>query len=464
VFVQLETHVWSYDAGDTTALTPHIDALQTGLPDGKEPRRPLHWPITFPEVFADTPTPGFDAIIGNPPFLGGQKISGALGADYLAGLQAWDGRGTKGSCDLAGRFLLRADALLGPRGQLGFVTTNTLIEGATLEVGLLQLESRGWTVRRGTSPHPWPSTSANLSIIELWASKAPTTSPAVLDEEPVPNLSADLQPYLRETGRPLPLAANDGIVFQGSTVVGLGFTMEPSEALTLIEADPRNAQVLRPYVIGADLNRRPDTSASRWVINFRDWPLERAEKYTVLIDQVRRLVKPERDKNNRQNYRTFWWQFAEARPGLYEAIRGLEHVLALSLVGNVMLPVRVPTGQVFAHVCGVFALDDYASLALLSCSVHQAWAIRYTSTMRTDVRYAPSDVFLTLPRPEPTALMEELGQVLDRERRELMLGRALGLTKLYNQVHDPAVRDLPSSGCGDPRADRPRGPRRVRLG
>ena len=106
-----------------------------------------------------------------------------------------------------------------------------------------------------------------------------------------------------------------------------------------------------------------------------------------------------------------------------------------------LLPVRVPTGQVFAHKLGVFALEDFASLAYLSSSVHQTWVIRYTSTMRTDINYSPSDVFLTLPRPELTPALEELGKALDTERREIMLGRALGLTKIYNQVHSPAVTD-----------------------
>ena len=81
------------------------------------------------------------------------------------------------------------------------------------------------------------------------------------------------------------------------------------------------------------------------------------------------------------------------------------------------------------------------SSALLSSSVHQSWAIRYTSTLETRINYAPSDVFLTLPRPELTPELEELGKALDSERREIMLSRALGLTKLYNQVHSPSVTD-----------------------
>jgi hypothetical protein len=443
VFVQLEQGVWQYEAGSAEALSAHAAAVQAGQPEGKEPRRPLHWPLVFPEVFADTAEPGFDAIVGNPPFLGGKKISGTVGDDYLAWLAAWEGRGARGNTDLAARFLLRADALLGRRGQLGYVTTNTVVEGDTLEVGLLQLERLGWTLRAGTSASPWPSASANLSVVRLWASKATVKAMAQLDGEPVPRLGVDLQPFLREAGRPSRLDENQRVAYQGSNVNGLGFTMTAEERLDLLRQDSRSEKVVHPYVIGADLNRRPDHGASRWIVNFHDWSEERAREYPAAFARVESLVRPIRAKlpDYKQRVREAWWRYEHQAPDLYASISGLDHVLAISLTGNVLLPVRVPTGQVFAHACGVFALDDFASLALLSSSVHQSWAIRYTSTMRTDIRYAPSDVFLTLPRPELTPELEVLGKALDTERRELMLSRALGLTKLYNSVHSPAVSD-----------------------
>ena len=93
--------------------------LQRGLPAGKDERSPLHWPVAFPEVLVDPPDRGFDAIIGNPPFLGGKKVSGALGSPYLAWLQRWDGNQVSGHADLASRFVLRANGLLNSRGQLG---------------------------------------------------------------------------------------------------------------------------------------------------------------------------------------------------------------------------------------------------------------------------------------------------------------------------------------------------------
>ncbi len=205
--------------------------------------------------------------------------------------------------------------------------------------------------------------------------------------------------------------------------------------------DPASAEVVFPYVIGADLNRRPDLSASRWIINFGDRPLEWAEHYSAAMERVRRLVKPERDKQRDRSRREIWWRFTRPAPRLYAALAKQDHALVILLHGQALMPVRVPTRQVFSHGCAVFAIEDFASLAFLSSSVHQSWALRYTGSIGAAPRYAPSDVFLTLPRPELTADLEGLGKALDTERRELMLGRALGLTKVYNSVHSPLVTD-----------------------
>ena len=56
----------------------------------------------------------------------------------------------------------------------------------------------------------------------------------------------------------------------------------------MIAADPRNAEVVQPYLVGEDLNSRPDGSPSRWVINFRDWPEERAREYAEPFARVER--------------------------------------------------------------------------------------------------------------------------------------------------------------------------------
>ena len=134
-----------------------------------------------------------------------------------------------------------------------------------------------------------------------------------------------------------------------------------------------------------------------------------------------------------------------------KAIVNLDEVLVVARVSKTVMPTRIPTGSVMSEQIVVFATDSYAQQAVLSSSVHQYWAITYGSGMRNDPRYTPSDVFETFPRPEPTAELETIGRALDSERREIMLRRDLGLTRLYNLVNDPGLE----TGA-DPDVDRMR--------
>ena len=96
-------------------------------------------------------------------------------------------------------------------------------------------------------------------------------------------------------GKSIALQANDGKAFKGHNVYGMGFVLETNDALTLLTKDPHNRDVLFPFLNGEDLNSRYDQSPSRWIINFRDWPLEKAETYPDCMKIVREKVKPERD-------------------------------------------------------------------------------------------------------------------------------------------------------------------------
>ncbi len=107
------------------------------------------------------------------------------------------------------------------------------------------------------------------------------------------DISPSLDPKSRVNGNPYRLEANAGQSFQGSNILGTGFMLKPEEALaTHREHDPRNKDVLFPYLNGEDLNSRPDCSASRWVINFRDMTDKEACRYVLPWARVEKLVKP----------------------------------------------------------------------------------------------------------------------------------------------------------------------------
>ena len=391
---------------------------------------------------------GFDAIVGNPPFLGGQKLTGAMGdnvRDWLVNILA---EGQRGSADLVAYFFLRAFSLLNERGTLGLIATNTVAQGSTREVGLDQMVDSGFTITLAIQSRTWPSQGANLEFAAVWGTRH-VVSPQVTmvcDGESVPRISTLLEPGGRVEGRPERLNENSGIAFQGCIVLGKGFVLELEEARGWIERDPRNAEVLFPYLSGEDLNSRPDCSASRWVIDFNDWSEERAAEHEAPYRRLLRDVKPERQRVKpdgsyvlRKPLPERWWQYGEKRPALRKAIADLDEVLALTRHAKTLMPCRVSSCQILSDALVVFAVDSYDQQAILSSSVHQYWVIAYGSGIRSDPRYTPSDVFETFPRPEPTPELEAIGRTLHTERREIMLRRELGLTKLYNLVNDPGL-------------------------
>ena len=410
--------------------------LDAGRPEGAPSRNPLHWPIAFPEIFGATArASGFDAMVGNPPFIGGQKITGAAGTDYRNHVIAWTAGGTKGSADLVAYFFLGATKI---SRSFGYLATNTIAQGDTSEVGLTQIIDTGWTIHRAISSTTWPG-EATLEIAKVWATAHPWSGQHVLDGRPVAGIDEMLYPLSRSGWRKQRLANNADKSFQGSIVLGMGFTMSPEEAQALIDKDPNNADVLFPYLGGEDLNQSPTQTAPRWIINFFDWPEEKARQYPDCFSIVQERIKPEREKVKDAAAR-FWWRYLRPRPELYRRIAPLERVLAIALTSKSVQPCFVPVGQVFSHSLGIFAYDDHFHFGALTSGFHFRWAMRFASSMRTDTRYTPSDVFETFPLPPRNQAVAAAGSALDACRSSSMADRMQGLTSVYNLVHDPNER------------------------
>lgn len=345
-----------------------------------------------------------------------------------------------------------ATSLLQAKGNLGLIATNTVAQGDSREVGLDAMVASGFTITRSIQSRKWPASSANLEYAAVWGTNEVISDevPRVSDEATVRRISTLLEPAGRVDGNPSRLEENAGIAFQGCIVLGMGFVVDPAEAQEWIAADARNAEVLFPYLNGEDLNSRPDTSASRWVIDFNDWNESRAATYELPFGRLRERVKPERQRlkpdgsySLRRPLPDRWWQYAEKRPAMRRAIADLPEVLVLSRVSKTVMPLRVSTRQVINERCAIFATSSFADQAVLSSDAHFLWGVKYSSTLESRVTYAPSDAFETFPRPIPTEGLERVGATLDRERRAIMVRQNVGLTKLYNRVADSTDLDDP---------------------
>ncbi|MDK6706085.1 Eco57I restriction-modification methylase domain-containing protein [Pseudomonas aeruginosa] len=427
-----------------------IAALSTGLPASKHLRRPFHWPLEFPEVFVRE-CGGFDGIVGNPPFLGGQRITGVAGTAFRDWLVVHVAEGRRGSADLVAYFFLRAWCLLREGGGFGLLAVNTIAEGDTRQVGLEAMVGANAVIHAAYPSEPWPGKAAVVTS-RVHVHKGEWRGERSLLGRPVPFISAFLSDG--DEWSPKRLKANEGIAYQGSIVLGKGFVLSSDEAQRMLESDPKNTEVLFPYLNGEDLNSDPEQRPSRWVINFWDWPEERAQSYQLPYDWIKERVKPERAKNSRKERRERWWQFAEKTPALYHSIgQGdffIQHPKGWSAERNKLSRVMVFATQaskyagfslispniIYSNAVGVMADSSAMRFAELASSLHVHWAFAYGGRLETRLRYAPTDCFETYPflsakQPE----LADLGEQLSILRKELMLDCGVGLTKLYNQVN-----------------------------
>lgn len=411
---------------------------------------PFHWELEFEDVFARE-RPGFDAMIGNPPFAGKNTISAADGARYLVWLKQLH-KGAHGNADLCAHFFRRAFNLLREDGAFGLIATNTICQGDTRQTGLAATLKGGGNIYRALRRYRWPGEAA-VVVSQVHAKKG-VVSQRLLDGRKVKNISS----YLVDSdynATPEQLAANAETVFEGTKVYGGGFIFSDEKPFSdlntiskmkqLIIADSRNSNVIKPYLGGDDLNNDVRHSHSRYVIDLGTLTLEEASKqYPDIIDLLEETVKPSRDIVKRQATREDWWQFEEARPGLYAAIRPLNHALFTCKVAPHLSIARRSASGVFAHSLAVFAYETFSPFAVLQSRVHEIWARFFSSTLEDRLRYAPSDCFETFtfpPNYEADVALEAAGQAYHDHRAKLMVETDLGMTKTYNRFHDPKRKD-----------------------
>lgn len=401
--------------------------------------RPFHWPLEFPEIFvtpnANVDGAGFSSIVTNPPFQGGQMITGALGTPYRDYLVEQVASGSRGSADLAAYFLLRIRRLIKHGGCFGTLTTKTIAQGITRTVGLDQVLRDGCILIRAVRSRKWPG-QANLEVSHLWLRRGDWQGQTVLDDRLVPGITPSLAPADFALGQPHTLLANAQKSFQGSIVLGMGFTLAPQQAWKLIEKNESNAEVLFPYLNGEDLNSRFDQSASRWIINFKNFSLEQAESYPECMEIVRKKVKPERLEQNDKGAREYWWRYLRPRPELYGAIAEMDRVLVSARVSAYHFFEFSPTNLVFSDRLVVIALDSFPYFALLSSTVHDSWAHRPgATTHETRSTYFPTFAFETFPMCHHSPHLNDIGERYYLKRQGIMLDHQQGLRATYSQFH-----------------------------
>lgn len=414
------------------------------LRSGKSPITPFHWQVEFPEVFLRA-NPGFDAIVGNPPFMGGKRISGAQGKSYAEWIVVIH-EGTNGNADLVAHFFRRAFSLLRTDRAFGLIATNTIAQGDTRRGGLRWIATNGGTIFNVRRRLRWPGAAAVVvSVVSVL--KGMFTGLSQLDDAKVSFISAF---FLQSGGHddPKPLLASRGLSFIGCDIKGQGFLFDDGDPVStsvarmkaILADEPRYAERILPYIGGEEINASPDQSNTRWVISFGELSEDQARKWPKLMEILEEKVRPDRASKSRDLAEWPWWQFWRVRRDLYEVCSGLDRVLVCPIISNKLSFVFKDSRTIFSHKLVVFPLDKYSEFAVLQSNCHGVWAWTFSSTMKDDLNYSPSDCFETFPLPLGFATdsrLESVGRDYYEYRAATMLCNNQGLTTTYTRFHDP---------------------------
>jgi hypothetical protein len=426
------------------------------------------------------PWPEADFIVGNPPFVAGKDLRQDLGDGYAEAF--WTAYPhLPGGADFVMAWWDRAAELVraGTVRRFGLITTNSITQVFCRRVIQRHLNATPpLTLAFAVADHPWADGAGTAAVRiamtvgtaeerdgvlktvtrEGEADGTDGSVPVTLDATEG-RIGADLTIGPDVVGAK-ELAANRRLCSPGVKLHGAGFIVSPVEARALgLGTVPGLEAHIRPYRNGRDLTGR---SRDTMVIDlFGLTEAEVRQRFPAVWQHVFDRVKPERDANNREAYRTNWWIFGEPRRDLRPALAGLPRYIATvetakHRVFQFLDAAILPDNKIVA-----IAMADAWTLGVLSSQVHRVWYLANSGRIGVydqEAVYVKSRCFDPFPfpilTPAQAADIGALAEEIDAHRKRVLADHpgTLTLTGLYNAL--AARREGREQTAAEKEADR----------
>jgi len=419
-------------------------------------RQAAHKPILTPldgiqqrdallnEDYSETKWPEADVIVGNPPFLGGNRKRAELGDTYFTALAKQYGKRIPPGADLVTYWFEKARAQIkaGKTKAAGLVATNSIRGGANRKV--LKRITESSNIFAAWSDEPWVNEGAAVRVSLICFGQGGTT---LLDGEEVSEIYPDLT-----AGEGLDLSKaetlfeNRGTSFQGSKRIGPFDIPGELARQWLKQPNPnreKNYDVLKPSWIGIDVVRR---NRDRWIIDFgTNLPAAEAALYEIPFQYVVEQVKPARINNARATRAKYWWRHGDPQPAMRTV---------LSKLSRYIVTPEVAKHRIFVFADGkvlpdckliVVARSDDTTFGILSSRFHKLWSLALGSWhgKGNDPRYTPSTTFETFPFPAGLTPADTGDGVVETEQTQAISLAAHRLDELRsNWLNPPEWVDL----------------------
>jgi hypothetical protein len=428
------------------------DALSVDPPPGKSGRKPFHWPLEFPEVFAGASS-GFDALIGNPPFLGNRLWKSSMGEKLQ-----WQCRmvlGTSpGKIDLCVVFHRRAVDLLCTDGCYGLLATSNIAEGSAIEVGLGVIVQNGniYFARKGM---PWPGTAAVVVAIVGFI-KGEWRADCDADGRNCPRIGPRLEPEAADLWTPQTLS-DAPFSFEGvNNSKGLAFVITANSPwFERLKTEPNS--LLRPYITGDDITSYALRTTDRWALDIadrtleeirRDWPVS----FRFLVEEVQSTRTPDALKSYK-GLHDRWWQFWNHRADLMRRLRKQERFIAFAKVTKYPFCMLAPSAWIYTNKILLVDAERPDLFAICLSSFFRNWLYAFsvrslgadTNTLTLSIRESVS----TFPLPKRSVSSAGLNAAMLFQEKMVAWStdNECGLTDTLNAVNtptcaDPAINEL----------------------
>jgi len=375
-----------------------------------------------------------DAIIGNPPFLGGKRVRLSLGDEYIDRLFT-KFSDVKDSVDFCAYWFRIAHDHLNEDGRAGLVGTNSISQGKSRRASLDYIFDNGGFIHDAISTQEWSGEASVHVSIANWVKQQPNIYR--LNSQEVARINSSLQAEIDVT-QAVRLKENLNIGFVGAQPNSKGFFISEQQAINWIKSDSKNKLVVKLSCSATDLTDKSHGLPSRWIIDFQDMQLEEVSNFKLPFEHTKTFVKPERMSNREAVLREKWWRFKRTNDAMRKALSNLSLYFVVPCHSKWFIFLPAKPDWLPNNSTTVIASEDFYVLGILTSKVHRIWVKAQSSTLKADTRYTHVTCFETFPFPQNktsplVAKIRAAMQELHQYRTEQMEEKQWGITTLYNK-------------------------------
>ncbi|SEF89657.1 Eco57I restriction-modification methylase domain-containing protein [Marinobacterium lutimaris] len=415
-------------------------SLSVDLAADKRQRKPFHWPLEFPEIFSRNRC-GFDAVVGNPPFLGNRLWKNAMGDKFQWQCQMVLGS-SPGKVDLCVVFHRRAVDLLRRGGCYGLLATSNIAEGSAIEVGLGVVVQSG-TIYFAKKGMHWPGKAAVVVAIVGFI-KGEWRADCIADSRKCVRIGPRLEP--EASGVWIPQILPDALfAFEGvNNSKGLAFVIAP-DSHWFGQLQQERDSLLRPYISGDDITGSALNRIGRWALDIGDHDLEDVARhwpiaYRFLMEEVR----PTRTVSTLKSYEGLidrWWQFWRPRADMMRKIRQSEKFIGFSKNTKHPVGMLAPSGWIYTNKVLLIGMTRKDLYAITLSSGFRAWIELYSGgKLGAGLNISISKSLSRYPVPVQSVSQDGINAAnrFNDLVVEFSSANDVGLTDIMNAIHSPS--------------------------